>query len=209
MRISALVMCFLLLAYSPVSVWAQGALDEEILEKHAEDSDFQYGPEPIEKGQDFSESRNRTSSMWRYIFYAALALGLGGLIYLLLRRTLISRGTSLAREELPLLEQSDDLHRQDFGNLRKKAEERQDWRLALRLHYLHVLQALSIKEFIQWQSYKTDREYLLEIKNQSWKTAFAELIRYYQYAWYGERTPPREEYERQAQLFDQFRQRIG
>ncbi|MEM9987501.1 MAG: hypothetical protein AAF804_20605, partial [Bacteroidota bacterium] len=70
----------------------QGSLDEKLLEERAKDSDFQYGPEPIEAGQDFSDSRGGASSLWRYLFYGVLALGLGGLVYLLLRRTLISRG---------------------------------------------------------------------------------------------------------------------
>ena len=49
-----------------------------------------------------------------------------------------------------------------------------------------VLKKLSDKKQIDWNTEKTNHDYLKELKSESSKTNFAELLYIFEYVWYGE-----------------------
>ena len=67
-----------------------------------------------------------------------------------------------------------------------KAEEANDYRLAIRLHYLKSLRLLDTLGKIIWRSGKTNHDYLLEIKDTELKEEFDNLSYIYEYSWYGQ-----------------------
>jgi hypothetical protein len=60
-----------------------------------------------------------------------------------------------------------------------------DFRGAIRMHFLKVLQILTRKETIDWQPEKTNRDYIKEITDTDKKRAFQKLARIYENVWYG------------------------
>ena len=67
----------------------------------------------------------------------------------------------------------------------QRAIAHNDYRLGVRLMYLHVLKLLSDKEIIQYKIEKTNSDYLLQLYNTSYYKDFFRLTRNFEYVWYG------------------------
>lgn len=86
----------------------------------------------------------------------------------------------------PAIETADALHQTDFTALIQAAETRNDYRLALRYHYLRLLQEFSRQGLIRYEKNKTNRQYAEEIRHHKWGPDFQLATRYYNFVWYGE-----------------------
>ena len=60
-----------------------------------------------------------------------------------------------------------------------------DFKMAIRLHYLRVLQTLKQQKIIKWKKDKTNKEYLKEVKHTSYFTPFKKLTSIFERVWYG------------------------
>lgn len=60
-----------------------------------------------------------------------------------------------------------------------------NYRLALRMQFIKVLQILSEQEIISWKPDKTNRHYLRETRHHEWHQTFKSLIQSYEWVWYG------------------------
>lgn len=78
-----------------------------------------------------------------------------------------------------------DIATVNFENEAKEAHERQDFRVAVRFLFLHCLQLLETNQLIRWQVEKTNACYLRELKGKKPFIAFREVIRDYNFVWYG------------------------
>lgn len=74
----------------------------------------------------------------------------------------------------------------DFEKLIKNTLKTKENRLVIRYYYLWLLKKMSEKEIFEWDTEKTNSDYLNEIKNPSQKEDFAYLSYLYNYIWYGE-----------------------
>lgn len=74
----------------------------------------------------------------------------------------------------------------DLDKLLAKAEKAQDWRIALRYHYLKVLRRLMDEGLIQWQPRYTDHDYMRQLKDPAKRAAFGEVSFLFKWAWYGD-----------------------
>ena len=89
---------------------------------------------------------------------------------------------------LPYDVEEENIHGIEFNKDIITALDCGDYRLAIRLQYLHTLRLLSDNNLINWQIYKTPTEYLYEIRNHEMKPMFRELtnrflrVRYGNYA---------------------------
>jgi hypothetical protein len=77
------------------------------------------------------------------------------------------------------------LQRRDLHALAAEALSRQDYRLAVRYRYLEALQLLMHRKLIDWKSFKTNRDYLLELQGNVLQAPFSEVTRIYNFVWYG------------------------
>jgi hypothetical protein len=74
-------------------------------------------------------------------------------------------------------------------NIRKLIEEAvmaQDFRLAVRYHFLYLLQQLYRQELVIYDAAKTDEEYVMELSDADLQSRFKRLSRVYDYVWYGD-----------------------
>ncbi|RYU78003.1 DUF4129 domain-containing protein [Hymenobacter persicinus] len=123
----------------------------------------------------------------RYVVYAAFGVAF---LMVLLRVLRLDFTNALGRtaRPLPLAYEAaaEDIHAIDFPARLQEAEEAGNYRLAVRLGYLHVLHTLTTRHLIDWQPDKTNHEYLRELASTPWQDAFATLTRQFEYVWYGE-----------------------
>ena len=70
--------------------------------------------------------------------------------------------------------------------LSQQAAARGDFRLAVRYHYMHLLQLMAEKNFIIPLPQKTNNQYLGEVRQKPFYNDFATLTLQYEYVWFGE-----------------------
>lgn len=97
-----------------------------------------------------------------------------------------------------------DIAAMDFDRLIDEAMQAGDFRRAVRLHYLRVLQTLTARGLIDWQIDKTNEEYVAELTEDALRSSFAELTRRFEYVWYGDFPLDEAAFARTSSLFAKF-----
>ncbi len=70
-----------------------------------------------------------------------------------------------------------------------------NYRVALRMRFLRVLQILSEKNMIKWKPEKTNRNYNRELRGTEVSTAFSKMSHIFDYVWYGNKEIDRATFE--------------
>lgn len=84
----------------------------------------------------------------------------------------------------------------DIRKLIDKAVAAENYRLAVRYHFLYILQQLSRRELVIYDTAKTDEEYVLEIKDPQLQGRFKRLNRIYDFVWYGNFSTTASDYQK-------------
>lgn len=80
----------------------------------------------------------------------------------------------------------EDIHKINFDEMIADAIQRNDYRKAVRLHFLKLLKELTDNNLITWQIDKTNNDYSMELSNSKFSKQFQELALMYEYIWYGD-----------------------
>lgn len=81
------------------------------------------------------------------------------------------------------------------------AIDNEDYRLATRYCFLKMLKLLSDKELIRWKEYKTNSDYIAELKNVNLKESYHYVGRIFEYVWYGEFSLSKDDF---LMVYDRF-----
>jgi hypothetical protein len=104
-------------------------------------------------------------------------------------------GTS-ANAELHFDEEEKIIRNRDIRKLIEKAVSKENYRQAVRYHFLYILQQLSRNDLVTYDSGKTDEDYLNEIKDPALKSRFKRVNRIYDFVWYGHFETTAEDYQK-------------
>ncbi|WP_051205301.1 DUF4129 domain-containing protein [Salinimicrobium xinjiangense] len=179
---------------------------EETIQSLKEDPDFNYSEATAEDSW-WTQFKRYIRLQWQqflnWLFgdYEApllLAIFLDILPYLLLGLLLtlmlylfskINPGNYLfgapAEAELHFQDEEKIIRTRDIKKLIEKAVSKEDYRRAIRYHFLYILQQLSRREVVIYDSAKTDEDYLSEIEDPALKSQFIRVNRIYDFVWYG------------------------
>lgn len=83
---------------------------------------------------------------------------------------------------------------EDISKLINKAISEENYRLAIRYHYLDTLRKMDQNGIIDYNFDKTNADYSAEIKTEALKNKFKRITRIYEYSWYGEFEVSQENY---------------
>lgn len=184
----------------------------EQLDKYLKDERFNYDPLGRSPDPSFLEEILRwIGDVLEDIFGAGDVASVIGevipwillvLAIVLIVRSMVGRqiGGGFGRKRggttLRMVEEIEDIHALDFPTLIAEALRGSDYRLAIRLHYLELLQRLSSAKVIDWRPEKTNGEYLTELYGTELYRPMSDLTLFFDYVWYGEFTVGSSEYER-------------
>lgn len=91
----------------------------------------------------------------------------------------------------------------------REAEAEGNFIEAVRWYYISILRQLDEKGLIRQRSYRTDREYLQELRNSGYEEAFERLSRFFHLVRYGDRPLDESSYRYWAERFKELQKRIG
>lgn len=94
-----------------------------------------------------------------------------------------SRSTKVS--QLNFGQQNENIEEQKLDNMLKVFINNKAYREATRVLFLQALRSLNRKGLIQWNVFKTDREYYYELKEEHLKASFLDIIHNYEFVWYG------------------------
>ncbi len=113
-----------------------------------------------------------------------------------------------ASSKMKLKLSEENIHELDFDKLISRAVENEEYRDAVRLIFLFALKKLSDANQIQWQSGKTNDEYIAELKQHPALPRLRELRYYFDYAWYGHFEINSQTYEGVNKTFQEFTRKV-
>jgi hypothetical protein len=102
----------------------------------------------------------------------------------------------------------ENIHEMDFEKLIKEAIESNDLRKAVRLIFLFSLKILSDKQYIRWESGKTNRDYVNELNLPEIQSGFNELNFYFEYTWYGNFNITKDTFAKMQNTFASWRDNV-
>jgi len=96
----------------------------------------------------------------------------------------------------------------DFEKHIKQALKDQNYKLAVRYQYLELLKNLSEAGMINWEAYKTNFEYLLEIKDVNIRSQYQKASLIFDYIWYGNFTIDEADYRESNKEFETLKKQL-
>ena len=184
---------------APTPVYADHPIEEAVWEEVTKEIDYGVpeGTEEEEVEEEEQEERVRdraSESFWASFFKVILIVGLVGLIAYIFANMMEGERVAKKRDQkknqdlqLAVDELEQNLENASLSPVIQEAERTADYPLAIRLHYLKIIQGLAQRDLIRWKREKTNGQYLLEIKNPNLRGQFQEATYIFEQIWYGNR----------------------
>lgn len=159
----------------------------------------------IFKDIDPNKATNYTTNILR--FFGIVIIGF--LLFILIRYLMSKDGNFLfgkknRKIKITSHDIEENIHEINFPERILQLEKQQDYRSAIRYHFLYSLKKLTDKNLINWNPEKTNRDYLRELKNKNLQEDFRRVIYVYDYIWYGEFDAQEKEYQHYKTYFNKF-----
>lgn len=128
------------------------------------------------------------------IVFEILMYGLmvGGIVFLVMKLLGVELKTILPYGQkkvaiTPYEIDQEDINQMDFEDLIAQAKHANQYELVIRYYYLYLLRMLSDAEIINYETRKTNREYVNELQRNTsqYKDDFATVARVFERIWYG------------------------
>ncbi len=145
---------------------------------------------------DTSKNQNSTfrkpslsfdSGLLRVLSYLVIFLLITWIIYILVRYS-IGRDKRLQKINLDynVTDEPTDISTLNIDLLLVEALKNGDYRLAIRLRFLALLQLLNQKKYIEWKRERTNQQYAQQLTGNNFQVDFRKICQIYELAWYGD-----------------------
>lgn len=133
------------------------------------------------------------STLVQVITVLTVIAGIGWWVYKMMSMPSDKR---IAKDELHITPDNLEsyIHETDLEKHLRDALARGEYNLAIRVHYLQIIRALSEKKYILWSKEKTNREYLRELRSTRMEEPVRNITGVYERIWYGNRRTEQEDY---------------
>ena len=130
------------------------------------------------------------ATLFGYLVIGILIALVFVILYFMLGKDNLFKPRSKKIEALDLksIEQiEENLEEYDVSHYLQQAIDNNQYRIAIRLHYLLIIKELSARKFIRWKRDKTNRNYLYETQDYPFANNFKMSTNIFEQIWYGER----------------------
>lgn len=137
--------------------------------------------------KEYNFKLNGIGNLFSIIIYILIFALIGVIIYLTFSNIKTERKIEKTLN-ITDTEEIQDIEAFDTRSKYENALNAGDYRMAIRMQFLYMLQILSNKEYILWKPDKTNRDYSREIEDSELKKDFKQLSYYFEKIWYGNKT---------------------
>jgi len=167
------------------------SIPDSVLNNIRKDDAFWYANEAPKRQKPPEIKPGKTPFYLQNWFNTLLWIIIIGCFVAVLVWFLIASDVRLFRRKPKSLEEdvevalSEDIFAINYEQELQKAIINNNFRLGVRLMYLHILRILADNGTIQYKIEKTNSDYLLQLYNTSYYKNFFRLTRNFEYVWYG------------------------
>lgn len=148
-------------------------------------------PAEFDETTDSTPTRSNTNlpdlSGLGYVLIAVVILALILAIIFLVKQSNKTASVAVKRKQATSMEEAEeDLPDVELTDLFQDQINKGEWRLALRVKFLMILQDLIDQNHIVWLKRKTNQQFVKEIKDTSIRLTFSMLAGTFDHVWYGD-----------------------
>lgn len=143
-----------------------------------------------------------------WINYFAYLILAGIIVFILLAILKNYKKKTRLDPESSIAQPLDEIDSIDTDEALQKALQKGDFRTAIRIQFIKILQYLSAEKHIKWEPDKTNRNYLREIKEPQLTDIFSQTAHIYEWVWYGNTHVTLQDYQRLKQPFEHFFKKV-
>jgi hypothetical protein len=173
---------------TPVIAQEYKPIDSTKWEKAVEGLDYTDTP-PEEIQHDFTKTSidKKVHDFWQIALYIGVIVLLVLIILFIFGKSIFSKTAPLNKRLTHTIQDLDERPMEtDLERFLREAHASRNYRLAIRIYYLMILQLLHEKGIIEWKKHKTNRDYVLETSGESYHHLFRKNTDMFEYVWYGE-----------------------
>ena len=186
--------------FSPLSAFREEAdslqlrqLPDSLVKQMQEDDDFWYANAELKKKKPERAIKNYTPlgdrTWFKTLIWLIIIGGFAGFIMWYLAGTnvgLFRKASKAINQSAGEEELTEDIFAINYAKEIEKAAQQGNYRLAVRLLFLHLLKNMSEKNIIAYKLDRTNFDYLLQLHSTPYYSGFFRLARNYEYTWYGQ-----------------------
>jgi hypothetical protein len=191
LNLSYILILLLALPWTDMPAQSEVRLNREKWEAISKKLDY---PIPTAEAEDIQEADPATGQAWATFFKVLAILGAIAIIVFILHQLLSGDSLFAPKNrkfesglQINLENIEANLPEADLPDFIRQAAQAGDFRMAVRLHYLRLLQLLLEQKWIEWKKDKTNGDYLLEMQNRPAFGAFRQITGVFERIWYGDR----------------------
>lgn len=156
--------------------------------------EYEREPKEEKEAQSFNlDWLNFAGNILNLLSYVLIIFLIGIILYFLFKNLDLSDKSIDYAEEIIFEEEAiEDI---DAQSAYMEALLSKDYRTAIRMRFILILQELSSSNSIQWMPEKTNRDYLRELRGQDQFIFFQQTSNIYDRVWYGNTELSKEEFE--------------
>lgn len=186
--------------------------DQQRWEEATKDVNFEK-PEKEKEKEKEKEEKSKNNRSWDFgswdlsgIQSLLFIVAIGFLLFFVIR---ILSSQFLRKDKKIAVEVSevsfeDDLENQDLQSFLDKALNNKDYKQAIRLYYLMIIQDLNQKGWIKWEKDKTNSRYVREMAGRVNGNQFREITGQFNFIWYGDHLVDEALFTRESPKFQRF-----
>ena len=214
-------MLFLLVALATIqsqNTFGQAplSLDEESWNELREGKDYaekpRKKPDPVEEEspndapvENVSSTDGFNMTGVGYILLAVVGLLLLAAIIILVSQSSKSAAVTVNRKQATSMEEAEDeLPEVELTDLFQEQIDKGEYKLALRVKFLMILQALIDQNHVSWHKRKTNQQYAIEIQKADVKIEFQIIASQFDFYWYGDKDLDKQTIEELIVPFNSF-----
>lgn len=168
-------------------------IDSKKWEEAVKDTDFN---ETTKKKEQPEENKPTTSpfsiglpslGLGQAFMWIVIVLLAGLVVYMVIKNFYQPQNTKVKsiKTDFKVSTINEELPRSELERLLERALSSQDYKAAVRIYYLMVIQALSKKKLILWKKDKTNGEYVREMYGKPHADTFKDVTLTFDRIWYG------------------------
>ena len=180
------------------------------LKKDVDYTETYKDDKPIEHS-NFSFSGNFLNTTWFQIVTAFIILIILGILILKLIKGNVFRFNQKIERNInyQLLDENLAIDEMDLDKILVTVLEKQDYKLAIRIHFLIIIKQLDKSEYIKWEKDKTNGNYISEMSEQTELPDFMYLVLIFEKVWYGDMQLNINDYFILSKYFEKFLLKIS
>ncbi|KAB1065100.1 hypothetical protein [Salibacter halophilus] len=189
-------------------------LDREEWEEQSKDYSYSEmkDEEPKEEKTQTNQQTNWNidTEFWRAILFGVIITGIVILILVIIKNSPKSDRVKDERIQATSIEDAEEnLPDVTLDNIYQKALDEKDFRSALHIKFLMVLQQMVDNHYITWKKRKTNEQYINEINEWEVRDTFANLVQIYDEVWYGQKDLTNDVFELAINRIDKLNTKIN